>query len=65
MKFKGVTPWFKCAMAGVPGHQCSPERARWPSGFWSDVCQTAMDTFEKRMIDQTRNPWTGRQKEVE
>ena len=64
MKFKGVTPSFTCAMSGVPGHQCSPERARWSSGFWSDVCQAAMDLFEKKMNATARNPWTGRTKEA-
>lgn len=63
MKFRGKANNFLCALAGVPGHQCSEQRARWSSGFWSDVCQAAMDMFWKRLNGQTRDPWTGRKKE--
>jgi hypothetical protein len=64
VKFKGVTPEFKCSLADVPGHVCSPERARWPaSGFWSDVCQAAMDLWQTNMNANNRHPWTGRKKE--
>ncbi len=61
MKFKGVTPHFKCAMAGTSGHVCSDERARWPgNGYWSDVCQKAMDVWISNLNKKERNPWTGR-----
>ena len=61
MKFKGVTPEFRCAMSGALPHICSPDRARWPgSGYWSDVCQKAMDTWLTNLNKKERNSWTGR-----
>ena len=63
MKFKGVTPHFRCAMADKPGHVCSDERARWPEkGYWADVCQAAMDVFLSNLNRKERDPWTGRKK---
>ena len=65
MKFKGVTPHFKCSMSVVSGHVCSPERGRWASnGFWSDVCQAAMDQWITNTLKEKLNPWTGRPKEA-
>jgi hypothetical protein len=64
MKFKGVTPHFRCAMADAKGHVCSNERARWPgNGYWADVCQKAMDTWLSNVAKTMRNPWTGKLKE--
>lgn len=65
MKYKGVTPTFKCAMQGVEGHTCSPERARWPEkGYWADVCLKAMEDWLSRLNAATRSPWSGMKREV-
>lgn len=65
MKLTAVPdPPFACALAGDPTLKCSPERARWSSGYWSDVCRNHMDRFRSFVNKRDRNPWTGRKKEV-
>lgn len=61
MKFQGVTESFACSAAGN-GSECSPDRARWVNGYWSDVCQAHMDIFESNLSRKNRDPWTGRRR---